>query len=73
MAGDEATRQWRKSSRSETGGCVDVRTDVDSVWVRSSTDLDGPILRFSYREWDAFLEGARLSTSRETNGFVSAP
>jgi Domain of unknown function (DUF397) len=59
VARDEATRQWRKSSRSETDHCVEVRTDPDGVWVRSSTDLDGPPLSFSYRQWDAFLASVR--------------
>lgn len=58
MAG-EVIRQWRKSSRSESGACVEVRMDAHTVWVRSSTDRTGPTVHFSYREWDAFLKGVR--------------
>lgn len=67
MSGDEATRQWRKSSRSETGACAEIRMDADRVWVRSSTDLDGPTLTFPYREWDAFLEYIRRGVPAETD------
>ncbi len=59
MAGNEATRQWTKSSRSESGGCVEVGMEADSVWVRNSTDPDGPSICFFYREWSAFLDGVR--------------
>lgn len=69
MAGDEATRQWRKSSRSETGACVEIRMDADRVWIRSSTDLDGPTFSFFYREWDTFLEGIRRGVLAETDSW----
>jgi Domain of unknown function (DUF397) len=57
VAGDEMTRQWRKSSWSETSACVEVRMDADNVWVRRSTDPDGRSIRLSCQKWDAFLAG----------------
>jgi len=52
---------WRKSSRSGTGGgnCVEVATNVSGVVaVRDSTDPAGPVLSVTAADWQAFL--ARL-------------
>jgi Domain of unknown function (DUF397) len=53
---------WTKSSLSfSNGNCLEV-TELPggSVGIRSSRDPDGPVLRFTPGEWDAFLGGARL-------------
>jgi hypothetical protein len=53
---------WTKSSLSfSNGNCLEV-TELPggSVGVRNSRDPDGPVLRFTQAEWDAFLGGARL-------------
>jgi hypothetical protein len=52
---------WTKSSLSgANGNCVEV-TDLsgDPIKVRNSRDANGPILRFTPAEWDAFLGGVR--------------
>jgi hypothetical protein len=52
---------WVKSSLSfSNGNCVEV-TELPggSVGVRNSRDPEGAVLRFTPREWDAFLGGAR--------------
>ena len=48
---------WIKSSRSfYHSNCVEVARLPDGrVGVRDSKDADGPILRFTPREWRAFL------------------
>lgn len=51
---------WRKSSRSESGQCVEVRVVSGEVWIRNSRDRHGHVLTFSLSEWQAFLEGAAL-------------
>jgi len=53
---------WVKSSFSfSNGNCVEVaELPGGSVGVRNSRDHDGPVLRFTQGEWDAFLRGARL-------------
>ena len=56
----EDTKQlnWRKSSFSGTqGNCVEVAFDDDGVYVRDSKDREGPVLRFTRAEWDAFKSG----------------
>ena len=53
---------WVKSSLSfSNGNCVEV-TELagGSVGVRNSREPDGPVLRFTRGEWEAFLAGARL-------------
>lgn len=51
--------RWRKSSTSSTGECVEVAFGVDQILVRHSRDPGGPVLRFTKREWEAFLSGVR--------------
>lgn len=49
---------WITSSFSGEGGCVQVKLR-SGVLVRDSKDSIGPVLRFTDREWIAFLEGVR--------------
>ena len=57
-------RRWRRSS-SSTGAdmtCVEVTLDGGphddpAVLVRDSKDPAGPVLRFTFAEWRAFLRG----------------
>jgi hypothetical protein len=51
---------WVKSSLSfSNGACVEVAIDQGGqLAVRNSRDPDGPVLRFTRAEWDAFLGGA---------------
>jgi len=52
--------QWVKASRSfANGNCVEVATLPDGmIGIRDSKDPDGPVLRFTPDEWNAFLAGA---------------
>ena len=49
--------QWRRSTRCDAGACVEVAVFEDEVLVRDSKDPEGPVLRFSRTEWEAFLAG----------------
>jgi hypothetical protein len=51
---------WVKSSLSfANGNCVEKATLPDGmIGIRNSKDPDGPVLRFTPGEWDAFLGGA---------------
>jgi hypothetical protein len=52
---------WRKSSASGASNCVEVRfVEQDGVLLRNSRLPEGPIVRFTLSEWDAFLAGVQL-------------
>jgi hypothetical protein len=52
---------WTKSSFSfSNSNCVEVAGLPGSgIGVRDSKDAEGPVLRFTPGEWNAFLEGVR--------------
>jgi hypothetical protein len=60
MNGSNGSR-WIKSSLSfSNSNCVEVASlPGDEIGVRDSKDPDGPVLRFTTGEWDAFLGGVR--------------
>ncbi len=53
--------RWVKSSRSYAmGDCVEVASlPDDRVGVRDSKDTEGPVLRFTPAEWQAFVSDIR--------------
>jgi hypothetical protein len=51
--------QWRKSSHSGVGGCVEVHLTGDLIIVRHSKAPDDGQLVFTPVEWQAFVEGVR--------------
>lgn len=54
--------EWRKSTRSAQGDCVEVsyRADEGAILVRDTkADGTGPILAFTRSEWSAFLAGVQ--------------
>jgi hypothetical protein len=55
-----STKDYRKSSFSSTGGCVEVRLlDDGTIGLRDSKDVSKPAHRFTPVEWLAFLAGVR--------------
>lgn len=50
---------WRKSSTSDSGGCVEVAYAGGLVGVRDDKDRDSPILEFTEHEWRAFVDGVK--------------
>jgi hypothetical protein len=50
---------WRKSTFSESNGCIEVAFVGEQVAIRDSKDRSGPVLTFSPTEWEAFLAGVR--------------
>jgi hypothetical protein len=50
---------WRRSPLCESGTCVEVASIDGGVAIRDSKQPDGPILRFTRAEWDAFVAGVR--------------
>jgi hypothetical protein len=55
---NEWTR-WRKSRHSTSSNCVEVRLRSGRIEVRDSKNPDGPVLRYTAAEWDAFIAGAK--------------
>ncbi len=52
--------QWRKSSFSASGNCVEVARNLPGVVaVRDSKNPAGPKLAFSPDEWDSFAAALR--------------
>jgi hypothetical protein len=66
---------WVKSSLSfSNGNCVEVaELPGDSVGVRNSRDPEGPVLKFTQDEWDAFLGGAQLGEFDRFGSTASRP
>jgi hypothetical protein len=56
---DFSNALWHKSTKSASGGCVEVATLDRAVGVRDSKDRHGPVLVFRFDEWNAFLAGVR--------------
>jgi hypothetical protein len=52
----ESDGGWFKSSFSNAGGCLEVNMGP-MIRVRDSKDRGGPVLSFTPREWDAFVQG----------------
>lgn len=58
---DLSSAQWKKSSHSDDGGCVEVAKSEQYVAVRDTKDRGGPALVFTPHEWRVFLAGVRDS------------
>jgi hypothetical protein len=52
---------WRKSTRSDSGNCLEVALADGIVLVRHSKRPDGPILSLSPRAWTVLLAQLRDS------------
>jgi len=53
---------WIKSSYStaQGGNCVETAaSEAHEICVRNSRDPEGPVLRFTKPEWDAFVAGVK--------------
>lgn len=56
---DSQPSAWQKSPRCDSGNCVEIAQADGGFLVRDSKDPDGPMLRFSRPEWEAFVESIR--------------
>jgi len=56
---EEPSINWRKSTASNSGACVEVAVAGGSLLVRDSKNPDGPLLRLPPAAWSSFLERAR--------------
>jgi hypothetical protein len=53
-----STLVWARSRRCESSTCLEVAPTQDGgIALRDSSDPDGPILRVTRQDWDAFAGG----------------
>lgn len=55
---------WRKSSFSQNGDCIEVAYTKTKVFVRDSKGHPGAVLKFGCFEWKLFIAAVK---SRESN------
>ncbi len=54
-------RNWRKSKRSsETGNCVEIADDDNSVFVRDTKNRDNGTLEFSKESFKSFVDSVKV-------------
>ena len=51
---------WHKARACESGACVMVARQGESVFIKNSTEPDGPVNVFTREEWSVFIEGIKL-------------
>ena len=51
---------WQISRKCESGACIMVARQGDSVLLGNTSDPDGPFSTYTITEWDAFIAGAKL-------------
>jgi Domain of unknown function (DUF397) len=56
---ERPSNAWRRSTASGGTNCVEVSVTGESVLMRHSQGPQGPVLKFSLAEWEAFLTGVR--------------
>ena len=59
MSEPETSPQWRKSSFSGGGNCLEWAVGASSVRLRHSNEPMGPELVLTHPEWAAFLAGVK--------------
>jgi hypothetical protein len=59
---DDLAPIWRKSSRSNSAGCLEVAFDKGVVLLRDSKNPNGMVLSFSPEAWTALIAQVRGST-----------
>ncbi|HET8661196.1 MAG TPA: DUF397 domain-containing protein [Micromonosporaceae bacterium] len=64
MSTSPAAPDWRRSQRCESNACVEAALVGGDIAVRDSKNPDGPVLRFSLAEWDAFMDGVQAGDFR---------
>lgn len=59
MSCHDARQQHWRSSRCSAGDCVEVAAEPQSIMIRGSKDVDGPVVVVSRTEWAAFVAGVK--------------
>jgi predicted secreted Zn-dependent protease len=48
---------WRTSSFTSNGNCVEIAAFGESLLVRNSNNRGGPVVQFTSIEWEQFIKG----------------
>ena len=59
MVDSRLSAAWRKSSRCDSGSCVEVALVGEEIAVRDGKNPTGHTLQFTRMQWKAFTEGIR--------------
>jgi hypothetical protein len=62
MAHHADAEPWVRSTRCDTGTCLEATIDNDRVVIRSSTDPDGVMISLSRDRWRAFVADLKSRT-----------
>lgn len=54
--------KWRKSSRCEGGGCIEIVVQGHAILLRSSAEPDGPVLAFNLAAWQDLITGIKKAS-----------
>jgi len=57
---------WRRSSRCSSGSCVEWAADDETVYLRDSKDIAGPMLRVGRDEWIAFVDALKRDALQDS-------
>ena len=58
---DEPALNWRKSTQSNSGGCLEVAAARGVVFLRDSMHPEGPVVPIAARAWLVFVAELRAS------------
>jgi hypothetical protein len=59
MTGPQSAPAWRRSTRCDSGACVEVANAGEHVFMRDSKNPAAPALAFSRHGWTMFLAGLK--------------
>jgi len=62
----QSNTEWRRSTYSVQGNCVEVAILDGSVSVRDSKDSNGPQLHFTGAQWTSLIDAVRAGRLRRT-------
>ncbi|HEY1627743.1 MAG TPA: DUF397 domain-containing protein [Streptosporangiaceae bacterium] len=51
---------WRVTRLCESGACVGVALQGESVLIANTSDPEAPVSRFTKQEWTSFIAGIKL-------------
>lgn len=52
-------RVWHRSSRCESGHCVEVSLTKSAIFMRNSREPEGVTLQIAAADWRSFLDGIK--------------